>query len=223
MDFLSKKHEFSFLNNKKDIVRVHVIKIASSKYDIWTEGKSKKYRDSVRLIEPALKNFNKKDLPPIVIVSNNKMGEGGISSYNHNDDIIYFNSYFHTYERINEVLEKQIFAAKDLSEIIHHELGHKKHWDAIKKFYKANKSKYNNLNEAKKILDSQLESYINKQSLLYLRFTVSPYAQISYSFAKKHNSLNIVNEVIAEVIALNGSTDLFLNNLIESELNYGKD
>lgn len=90
MDYLSKKHQFIFLNNRLSLVRVHVTQISLNPYNIWVEGKSKKYRDSIYLLNKTLHNFNPEEVPPIVIVANNKIRSNGTSSYNHDDDVIYF-------------------------------------------------------------------------------------------------------------------------------------
>ena len=50
LDFLSKKHEYTFLNNQNQKVRVHVRKVNNSSINMWSEGKSKKYRDCINLI-----------------------------------------------------------------------------------------------------------------------------------------------------------------------------
>jgi hypothetical protein len=111
LDYLAKKHEYAFLNNKLNLVRVHVSQVANTNYDIWTEGYSKKYRNSIQLIKHAIKNFNQSELPPIIIVADSKIGSGGISSYNHDDDVIYYNSYYHTQARINRLVNGKLFAS----------------------------------------------------------------------------------------------------------------
>lgn len=132
MDYLAKKHEYTFWNNKRSLVCVYVTQIANSPYNIWVEGKTKKYRDSAILIEKALKDFNRAELPLTIIVADSKMGSGGISSYNHDDDIIYYNSYYHSKTRVNQIVNGKLFASQNVSDIIRHELGHKLHWDAVK-------------------------------------------------------------------------------------------
>ena len=222
MDYLAKKHEYTFWNNKRPLVRVHVTQVANSPYNIWVEGKTKKYRDSVRLIEKSLKDFNRSELPPIIIVADSKMGSGGISSYNHDDDIIYYNSYYHNKTRINEIVNGKLFASQNVSDIIRHELGHKLHWDAVKRFYHANQTRYNSIEEAKNELDSKLETYLSKQEVNYLYLALSSYAAESFKAAKKYNNQNSVNEVIAKFMIKSESVDDTLKKLIESELNYGK-
>ncbi|GAA3637741.1 hypothetical protein GCM10022297_15190 [Lactobacillus hamsteri] len=222
MDFLSKKHEYTFLNNHKSLVRVHVFKVRSTSFNIWSEGKSKKYRESIFLLNNALTNFQEINLPPIVVVSNKKLGQGGISSYDHIQDVIYFNNYYHSQKQINQIIYKGNFAAQNLSDIILHELAHKMHWDAVKRFYKANKSKYNNINEAKNQFDEKIRNYISNQNPLYLISTVTAYANESFQNAKVNDPLNTINEVIAEVITLKKTNDPILDKLITMEVNYGK-
>lgn len=222
MDYLSKKHEYTFWNNKLNLVRVHVSQVANTSYDIWTEGYSKKYRDSIRLIEKAIKKFDPSEVPPIVIVSEAKMGSGGISSYNHDDDVIYFNSYYSNQNKIKQVISRRMFASKNLTDIIRHELGHKMHWDAVKRFYQANQSRYNSIKEAKNELDSKLESYLSRQGTDYVYLSLGFYASESFRFAKKYNKSNVVKEVIAEAMVKHKTIDPVLTKLIESELNYGK-
>lgn len=222
MDYLSKKHEYSFWNNKLTLVRVHVSKVTNTHYNIWTEGNSKKYRDSIRLIEKSIKKFDPSKLPPIIIVSETKMGNGGISSYNHDDDVIYFNNYYSDQKKINQVIDKKIFASKSTTDIIKHELGHKLHWDAVKRFYRANQNRYNSIEEAKNELDSKLEKYLSRQETNYLYQTLSFYASESFKTAKQNNKSNVINEVIAEAMVKQETDDPVLNELIESELNYGK-
>lgn len=223
MDFLSKKRELRFLNSQKKIV--HVARVDSSRYDIWTEGKSKPYRDCVVLLENALQNFDSAELPPIIIVANDKIGHGGISSYNHVDDVIYFNSFYHMQQRIDDVVGNDTFAAQDLSGIIRHELGHKLHWDAVKRFYHAHKSKYNNIEEAKHDLDADVERYLSqaiRQDPEYLITYVSRYADVCFQHRKVNHSLNTINEVIAEVSTRRKIFDPVLFNYIKEVIYYGK-
>lgn len=222
MDYLSKKKEYIFLNNRQALVRVHVKQVSKHPYNIWVEGKSKNYRDCVALLNQVLKEFDPKVVPPIIIVSDTKLGNGAISSYNHVEDVIYFSNYYHTQDRINEIIRDSSFVSTSLKNILLHELGHKMHWDAIKRFYKANESKYNNINEAKLKMDEEVNKYIARQESLYLYSTLSMYASTSYKIAKQNNPINTANEVIAEEIAKDYISDPVLQELIKGELNYGK-
>ncbi|MDN6023862.1 MAG: hypothetical protein L0I32_08760, partial [Lactobacillus sp.] len=139
--------------------------------------------------------------------------------------VIFFNNFYHSTEQIDEITHQNLFIATDLKEIIRHELGHKLHWDAIKRFYRSHKKQYNNLQEAKNDFDSNLESYITHQlnnNYSYLIENVSTYANLAFEYAKANYKNNSVNEVIAEVYAIHGSKDPILNDLIMEELNYGR-
>ncbi|GAA2954515.1 hypothetical protein [Lactobacillus kefiranofaciens] len=233
MDYLSRKKEYIFLNNRKALVRVHVKQVSKQPYNIWVEGKSKNYRDCVALLNRTLVKFDPQLVPPIVVVSNKKLGNGAISSYAFEDNVIFFNNFYHSTEQIDEITHQNLFIATDLNlfiatdlkEIIRHELGHKLHWDAIKRFYRSHKKQYNNLQEAKNDFDSNLESYITHQlnnNYSYLIENVSTYANLAFEYAKANYKNNSVNEVIAEVYAIHGSKDPILNDLIMEELNYGR-
>ncbi|MDH5101226.1 hypothetical protein OQI87_09125 [Lactobacillus kefiranofaciens] len=105
MDYLSKKKEYIFLNNRKALVRVHVKQVSKQPYNIWVEGKSKNYRDCVALLNKALATFDPNIVPPIIIVSDQKLGSGAISSYNHVEDVIYFNNYYHLKNELIKLLK----------------------------------------------------------------------------------------------------------------------
>lgn len=223
MDYLALKKQFVFLNRSQALVQVHASKVKNTSFDIWTEGKSKKYRETVRLLEQGLEQLKDEDFPPIVVVAASKLGSKSYSSYDHVKDVIYFSNHFDSEKEIEEKLKNSDFKARNLVEVLRHELGHKLHWDAVKRFYRAHKSRYNNINEAKHELDAKLEEYIAKQSPIYLATVVSIYSYTSYLESKKLQSLSTVNEIIAEVWAnKNKVADKILIRLIEEELNYGR-
>ncbi|MDN5956140.1 MAG: hypothetical protein L0H82_07195, partial [Lactobacillus sp.] len=95
MDYLSKKKEYIFLNNRQALVRVHVKQVSKQPYSIWVEGKSKNYRGCVALLNRTLVKFDPQLVPPIVVVSNKKLGNGAISSYAFEDKVIFFNNFYH--------------------------------------------------------------------------------------------------------------------------------
>lgn len=225
MDFLSKKHQYVFLNNNGIICRVHVHEINNTKFDIWVERNSKEYRDSVKMLTTLLIQIKRIEIPRIIIVANNKLGDGSISAYNPFQDVIYFNNKYSNPNLLRKTINKYSFASNEPADVLRHELGHKLHWDAAKRFYHVHKSIYNNVEEAKNDLDAPLEKYISRQVLLdasYLSRNTSVYAEKSFRYAKQNLKKNAVNEVIGEVIARHWSPDNKLNELIRKELNYGK-
>ena len=98
-----------------------------------------------------------------------------------------------------------------------HEIAHKKHWDPVKRSYKANKSKYNCIEDAKQKADAKNRNYIIKQGKFYLSANISMYASSSFELAKHTNSA--INEIIAEALAQDLISDPFLHELIKEELN----
>ncbi len=223
MDYLALKKQFVFLDHRQALVQVHASKVKNTKFDIWTEGKSKKYRGTVRLLEQGLSELQDEKFPPIVVVAASKLGGKSYSSYDHVKDVIYFSDRFDSKEKLEETLKNSDFKARNIVEVLRHELGHKKHWDSVKRYYKAHQSRYNDINEAKHNLDAKLERYIAKQNPIYLAQTVSIYAYTSYLEAKAVLSLSTVNEIIAEVCANEEKIkDKTLVRLIERELNYGR-
>lgn len=223
MDYLALKRQYVFLNERNAMVRVHTTKVADKNFDIWVEGKSKKYREAVKVVQSGLKQLEDEELPPIVIVSSKKLGENSFASYDNARDIIYFNNKYGDEKKLEDKLMNSNFKAKNIVGVLQHELGHKKHWDAIKRYYKANKTRYNSIKEAKNSLDAKLEKYIVNQPLFYLSTNVSVYADISFFAEKRKSTSNDVNEVIAEVLVDPSSIkDTHLVETIQEELNYGK-
>lgn len=217
-DYLAKKREYVFLNNRNALVRIHTFKVKNTKFDLWTESYGKKYRDTINMLEKVLPILEKETLPPIVLVNQEKLGIKAISAYDHQKDVIYFNVKNDNLKKVDNELKDYPFVAKDLKDIFKHELGHKKHWDAVKRFYQANKSRYNNIEEAKNELDSSILKYIKVQNSLdelYLNTVVSAYAAESFRQAKiNRNHQNIINEIIAEVCVIGTTKDPKLNKLI---------
>ncbi|MDH5101225.1 hypothetical protein OQI87_09120 [Lactobacillus kefiranofaciens] len=71
-------------------------------------------------------------------------------------------------------------------------------------------------------MDEKVNKYGANQESLYLYSTISMYASTSYKIAKRNNTINAANEIIAEEIAKDSISDPVLHELIKGELNYGK-
>ena len=86
-----------------------------------------------------------------------------------------------------------------MNDIITHELAHKMHWDNAKRLYNKKKKIYNNIEEAKNDLDSELIKYINNQKSFDYNYLlkISENAHINFSL------FNNINELVAEVTVLN--------------------
>ncbi len=215
MDFLAKRKEFVFLNERNALVRVHTMKVKNTDFDIWTEGKGKRYREAIRLVEAGLAQIEARNMPPVIIVASSKLGKNSYSSYDHQTDVIYYSNRFSLKEKLEERLKHSDFEARNITDVLRHELGHKRHWDAIKRYYIAHYSRYNNIKQAKNDLDSKLKKYIASQNLSFLVDILSYYAYISFENGS-------VNEVIAEYYVHGKTSDPQLDKLIKEELNYGQ-
>lgn len=179
------------------------------------------------MIESIVSKYNSNDLPDIAIVRSSKIGKQAISAYDHDRDVIYFNSRFNSSEKINHYLQNDFFAAKDVKGILRHELGHREHWLAAKRFYKLHKRQYNSIEDAKQELDSEVLRYVKEQELfdginIYLTQKVSRYAATRFNYFTKNFFYDQINEIIAEFYVNGKTEDVELDKLIKKVLNYGK-
>ena len=100
-----------------------------------------------------------------------------------------------------------------------HELGgHKRHWDAVKRYKTDNK--IDDLNDAKMQIESSMRKHVVNQMRsdpLYINKTVSVNAERSF-YAKKS-----LNELIADaniLVERNELSDNELNRLVKEVINY---
>ena len=97
-------------------------------------------------------------------------------------------------KKLQDNLTVNYFAAQNIKDTMVHELTHKKHWDSAKAFYKANKERYNSVEQAMSELNSPLVSYVKEQlkhNYNYL-YSISDNAAIAF-----YN--DNINELVAEV------------------------
>lgn len=163
MDYLAKKREFIFVNTGQQQIRVHVQQVRGIKYDLWIEHRNKPFRNAVLKLTQILSQFNLDKLAPIVIIGENRLGQGGLAAYSRAQDVIFVSTVL--FEKNRYKLDST-FSERNLSQIIAHELSHKQHWDAVKRFHYANRFRYNDLQISKKYLDQELERYISTLSIL---------------------------------------------------------
>ena len=192
-DLMAKSKEFKTKNSFNEDIRFNAKKVVGTDYDIWLQDNTKKIRDTFNLVENELKGFD--NIPRIVILKEQKLK--GIAGYNRIDDTLYISDVLHSEKNINEVLSNGYFASKNLKDILTHELAHKRHWDSAKKLYNKKKKRYNNVEEAKSDLDSQLVNYVKQQEntdFFYVR-------KISKNANEAWRMRNI-NELVAEVKVL---------------------
>ncbi len=195
VDLMSKSKEFKIKNAINDDIKFSAKKVYGTKYDIWTQDNTKKIRDTLRLVQEELPKFS--NVPRVVILKNQKLK--GIAGYNRVDDTLYISDSLNLEASIKEILADGYFASKNLNDIITHELAHKMHWDSAKRLYNKKKKRYNNVEEAKNDLDSELIKYINNQKSFDYNYLlkISENAHINFSL------FNNINELVAEVAVLN--------------------
>ena len=109
------------------------------------------------------------------------------------------------------------FVAKTLADVITHELTHKKHWDSAKTLYKAKPKLYNNVDEAKNSLDSELEKYLKNVTMNDLNYLMK---QLSINASVSYTNGSSVNEIVAETITKKNIEDKELLRLVKEVLNY---
>ena len=195
IDLMAKSKEFKTKNAVNEGIRFSAKKVVGTDYNIWLQDNTKKIRDTFNLVENELKGFD--NIPRIVILKEQKLK--GIAGYNRIDDTLYISDVLHSEKNINEVLSNGYFASKNLKDILTHELAHKRHWDSAKRLYNKKKKRYNNVEEAKNDLDSELIKYVNNQKSFDYNYLlkISENAHINFSL------FNNINELVAEVTVLN--------------------
>nr|DAR75621.1 MAG TPA: minor capsid protein [Bacteriophage sp.] len=188
IDLMAKSQQFVV----GDRIRVSAKQVHGTGYDFWLQDNTKKIRDTMRNVHESLKDLSDFDVPKIVIVKHSRLN--AFAGYNQEQNILFVSDILHSKEQIRNLLSDDYFASNDLTGILKHELTHKKHWDSAKAFYKKNKKRYNNLEEAMKALNAPLVSYVKTQlnlDMMYLhRISIDALA----AFEK-----NNINELVAEV------------------------
>ena len=159
--------------------------------------------------------------PKNIVIINDKTFDS-FGAYDKITDTIYLNEKIIDRNAIKKISKDEYFASNTTYDIIRHELHHKEHYDAVKRFYKANQKKYNSIEDAKHDLEQELYSYLNKavySEPQYLMTTISGYAD--YAFDCRN-----INEIIAEACVKNDNqelTDDILKKLVMEVLGYAND
>ena len=182
-----------------DDIRVNTKKLSGTEYDFWTQDSSKKIRDTVANVQEVFRQLPDYSKPTVVFLKKSKLP--GLAGYDYKQDILFISDALSSEKEFKEILSDGFFAAKDIKDAIVHELTHKQHWDSAKAFYKANKKRYNSLEEAMAYLNRDLVTYVKKQhsiDKMYL-YRVSINALSAFE-------INNINELVAEVGVLGNNT-----------------
>ena len=195
IDLMAKQQSFVVGND----IRVNAKKLSGTEFDFWTQNNGKKIRDTVANVQEAFRQLPDYSKPTVVFLKKSKLP--GLAGYDYKQDILFISDALSSEKEFKNILSDGFFAAKDIKEAIVHELTHKQHWDSAKAFYKANKKRYNSLEEAMTYLNRDLVTYVKKQhsiDTMYL-YRIS----INALFAFETNN---INELVAEVGVLGNNT-----------------
>jgi phage head morphogenesis protein, SPP1 gp7 family len=188
MDLMAKQRSYVVGND----IRVKTKKLNGTDFDFWVQDDTKKIRDSVLNVNTVFQELDSYKKPTVVFLKKSRLP--GLAGYDYKQDTMFISDDFHSEKEFKEILSDGFFASKNIRDALIHELTHKKHWDSAKAFYKKNKKRYNNLEEAMKALNAPLVSYVKTQQnldMMYLhRISINALA----AFEK-----NNINELVAEV------------------------
>lgn len=189
IDLMAKQQSFVVGND----IRVNAKKLSGTEFDFWTQNNGKKIRDTVANVQEAFRQLPDYSKPTVVFLKKSKLP--GLAGYDYNQDILFISDALSSEKEFKDILSDGFFAAKDIKDAIVHELTHKKHWDSAKAFYKANKKRYNSIEQAMMELNSGLITYVKQQQSLdrsYLKdISLNAYNAFLY-----HNN---INELVAEI------------------------
>mgnify|MGYP000907949745 FL=1 len=210
MDLMARQRSFTVGND----IRVKTKKLNGTDFDFWVQDNTKKIRDTVFNVQSSLKELNDFPTPTVVFLKKSRLP--GFAGYDYKQDILFVSDALHSEIEFAKVLSDNYFAAQNIKDTIVHELTHKKHWDSAKAFYKANKKRYNSVEQAMSELNSPLVSYVKEQlkhDYNYL-YSISDNAAIAF-----YN--DNINELVAEVGVLEDKvTDPNLLNKVKEVLSW---
>ena len=210
IDLMAKQRSFAVGND----IRVKTKKLNGTDFDFWVQDNTKKIRDTVFNVQSSLKELNDFPTPTVVFLKKSRLP--GFAGYDYKQDILFVSDALHSEIEFAKVLSDNYFAAQDITDTMVHELTHKKHWDSAKAFYKANKKRYNSVEQAMSELNSPLVSYVKEQlkhDYNYL-YSISDNAAIAF-----YN--DNINELVAEVGVLGDKvTDINLLNKVKEVLSW---
>ena len=189
IDLMAKQRSFTVGND----IRVKTKKLTGTDFDFWVQDDTKKIRDSVLNVNTIFQELDSYKKPTVVFLKKSRLP--GLAGYDYKQDTLFISDDFHSEKEFKEILSDGFFASKNIRDALIHELTHKKHWDSAKIFYKANKKRYNNIEQAMVALNSDLVTYVKQQQAIdrsYLKnISLNAYNAFMY-----HNN---INELVAEV------------------------
>ena len=188
IDLMAKQRFFAVGND----IRVKTKKLSGTDFDFWVQDNTKKIRDTVFNVQSNLKELNDFTIPTVVFLKKSRLP--GFAGYDYKQDILFVSDALHSEREFAEVLSDNYFAAQNIKDTIVHELTHKKHWDSAKAFYKANKKRYNSIEQAMSELNAPLVSYVKQQMKTDYNYLYSISDNAAIAFYNDN-----INELVAEV------------------------
>lgn len=189
IDLMAKQRSFVV----GDDIRVNAKKLSGTEFDFWVQDRTKKIRDAVANVQEVFRELPDYSKPTVVFLKKSELP--GLAGYDYKQDILFVSDTFNSEKEFKNILSDGFFAAKDIEEAIVHELTHKQHWDSAKAFYKANKKRYNSIEQAMMELNSELIAYVKQQQSLDRRY-LKDTSLNAYNAFLYHNN---INELVAEI------------------------
>lgn len=185
--------------------------------NIYSQTYSKDAQDMIAYLDKNINKDNKYGKIDKIVIAKNK-SLNGFAAYDHEGNILYVSEELINEDKFKDLVDFDYFPARSLHDVLTHEMTHKAHWDAVKRYQKANGIK--EIDDAKMDLESDLRKYVTNQMQnddVYIRKYVSKNA---YSNFEKKKSLN---ELIADGRVLLEKGELqenYLGDLIREVINY---
>lgn len=186
--------------------------VENSEFNLITDVTEDKRSKAVRLTEKNLKEVQKFlpdnfEFPQVAVVNFEKQGlnVNAIGGYDPQNNTMFINSKYDTTNKILKYVNAQPYQFANKTELspILHELGHKYYEDCVKILANSKKIGYN---EAKDIIDSQIQVFVHDNIPGDISKIISMYADAGY---KQHK----YTEVVAECFSVMNSNAI-ANNLI---------
>ncbi|HFI0150700.1 TPA: hypothetical protein ACGO3A_001214 [Streptococcus suis] len=210
IDLMAKQRSFTVGNE----IRVKTKKLNGTDFDFWAQDNTKKIRNTVFNVQSSLNELKDYPIPTIVFLKKSRLP--GFAGYDYKQDILFVSDTLHSEKEFAKILSDNYFAAQNIKDTMVHELTHKKHWDSAKAFYKANKKRYNNVEQAMSELNSPLVSYVKEQLKHDFNYLVNISPNADEAFI-----LGNVNELVAEVSVLGERTsDQILYQKVQEVLSW---
>lgn len=207
-NYMRSKKPFNIQLRKKDI---SFVTYKNDKYsNIYCQTYS---NDSKRICEYLNTKINQEyrygKVNNIIVVKNDTLQ--GVACYDHINNNLFVTEELMS-NKFSGIVGTSYFPSKNLDDVLNHELGgHKRHWEAIRKYQEKNNVSEN---RAKENLEASLRKYVSNQlssDIMYIKKNVSMNAHDSYNFSGS------LNELIADVNVLKeqgNSYDKNLENLV---------